>query len=364
MKKIKLSSCTIPFYIVLVAILSIVMTFNILRLTRQLINAKSDMTIQERSDINNLYNYNKSMERTDNITTEHTTRALTKPSNSSFTHPNGTRKDSCISCFVHNFKLLINNENICDNNDVEIDIVILIFTIHQNKAQRTSIRNTWLTYSKNNTANIRYAFVLGYTHDKRQSDSVKKEAALYGDIIKEDFIDAYANLTYKTVMAFRWVKHFCSQAKFVMKTDDDVWVNVPNLLETVKNNSETLEKSIGGSCAQRPKPIRYKSSKWYVSYKFYPKKEHPSYCSGVGYVTTTSVAKKIFEISKHVPYYHLEDIYVAFCIAKLGFIVQTLNGFHWYRVIMDPCLYKSSKVVTSHEVSPRYLYNVWNTKCH
>lgn len=322
------------------------------------------MTLRFRSDFNSFI-FNQSTDGAEPITltVQHTTIAPIKPTKSLSIHKNGTRKDACMSCFVHNFNFLINNEKICERNGIEIDIVILILTIHQDKEQREAIRNTWLTHTKNNTANIRYGFLLGYTKDKQLSDSVIQEAALHGDIIKEDFIDAYTNLTYKTMMAFRWANEYCSRAKFVMKTDDDMWVNVPNLVESVKKNSETLQKGVGGSCTQRAGPIRDSRSKWYASFKSYPNKEYPGFCAGPGYVTSMAVAKKIFEISEHVPFFHLEDIYVALCIRKLGLRLFALKGYYNYRVRFDPCVYKSPSVVTSHQVPPKLLYNVWNTKC-
>ena len=43
------------------------------------------------------------------------------------------------------------------------------------------------------------------------------------------FQDTYRNLTLKTVMGLKWSAIFCPQARHVMKTDDDIFVNVPLL---------------------------------------------------------------------------------------------------------------------------------------
>ena len=72
------------------------------------------------------------------------------------------------------------------------------------------------------------------------------------------FQDSYHNLTLKTVMGLKWVKDHCSQARFVMKTDDDIFVNLPklhkallaerafasNIVGCIKNGMDTAPKPI------------------------------------------------------------------------------------------------------------------------
>ena len=40
---------------------------------------------------------------------------------------------------------------------------------------------------------------------------------------------SHRNLTYKTVMGHMWVAAFCSQAALVVKTDDDIYVDLYSL---------------------------------------------------------------------------------------------------------------------------------------
>ena len=40
---------------------------------------------------------------------------------------------------------------------------------------------------------------------------------------------SHRNLTYKTVMGHMWVATFCSQAALVVKTDDDIYVDLYSL---------------------------------------------------------------------------------------------------------------------------------------
>lgn len=60
---------------------------------------------------------------------------------------------------------------------------------------------------------------------------IRKEFKKHNDIIQEDFIDSYNNLTIKSVLMLKWVHRNClNQAAFLMKSDDDTFVHIPNVL--------------------------------------------------------------------------------------------------------------------------------------
>lgn len=282
---------------------------------------------------------------------------------SSSTDSEGKRKDFCYGCYMHNFKILINNERICDlYGNQSIDIIIVILTTHKNRQQREAIRQTWMKHAQNNTAIVRYAFLLGFTHDKKTRQETYDEAKIYKDLIVEDFIDSYGNLTHKSMMGFRWATEFCSHAKFVSKIDDDMWLNVPNLLKSTQINHKILQSGVGGKYMPIHRPMRH--GKWRATYKSYPKNQYPAFVAGPGYVTSMAVAKKIFDISKHVPFFHLEDVYIGLCVQRLNLNLYGLKGFNNRRVRYDPCLYKGKNVVTSHGVTPKELLQIWLTNCN
>ncbi|XP_060079870.1 beta-1,3-galactosyltransferase 1-like [Ylistrum balloti] len=282
--------------------------------------------------------------------------------------PPSDRLDNCESCFKHSFNYILDNDKICSRNDKspEIDIVVMIFTIHKNRIQRDTIRRTWLTYAKNNSldSNIRYAFLLGAPADPAMNDKVKEEFNLFKDILQEDFKDSYSNLTYKTMMAFKWASTKCKEAKFVMKTDDDMYVNIPNIITAAKARKDQLQTSVGGACHQKAQPIRDQRSKWYASKRSFPGSHYPGFCSGTGYVTSMNVVTKVFEVSQHVPFFHLEDVYVALCIRKLGYKLQAIANFNAGRFRADPCIYQGNTMMTSHQVPPDMMQKMWSGKCN
>lgn len=57
----------------------------------------------------------------------------------------------------------------------------------------------------------------------------------FGDLIVEDFLDTPFNATLKSVMMLKYANHNCQGMQFLMKTDDDVFINVANLDRFVHN---------------------------------------------------------------------------------------------------------------------------------
>ena len=84
---------------------------------------------------------------------------------------------------------------------------------------RQAIRVTWGEKKSWWGYEVLTFFLLGQQaerEDKTLALSLEDEHVLYGDIIRQDFLDTYNNLTLKTIMAFRWVMEFCPNAKVVL----------------------------------------------------------------------------------------------------------------------------------------------------
>ena len=73
---------------------------------------------------------------------------------------------------------------------------------------------------------ISYMFYTGSTLDENIQRSLEEESQEYGDLVQGDFLDNYYNLSYKAIMGNLWVAEFCSQAEFLVKTDDDMFVDM------------------------------------------------------------------------------------------------------------------------------------------
>ena len=127
--------------------------------------------------------------------------------------------------------------------------------------KRFQIRRTYIQQALDVSSNsmdvdIDYGFFLGRTNNSFVQAKIDVESRAFGDIIQVDMNDTYVNLTQKTVAILRWTTVHCHQeVQFVLKTDDDIFVNVYNLVEVLKV-IPTEPKAIYGYGLPNKKPYR------------------------------------------------------------------------------------------------------------
>ena len=76
---------------------------------------------------------------------------------------------------------------------------------------------------------MRLVFLLGKSTSLAAQVHIERENDEFNDIVQGNFEDSYRNLSYKSIMANTWVSLFCQQAEFVLKADDDMFVDMYEL---------------------------------------------------------------------------------------------------------------------------------------
>ena len=85
------------------------------------------------------------------------------------------------------------------------------------------------------------------------------------------------------------VVEYCSNAAYVMKLDDDVFVKIKPLIThlfELFGTSPVESKFIYCNKIKMAKPDREIKSKWFVSSNSYPFEYYPNYCEGFSYVSS------------------------------------------------------------------------------
>lgn len=205
-------------------------------------------------------------------------------------------------------------------------------------------------------------FLLGIQKgEEKVSKQIMAESMLNKDMVIEDFVDSYTNLTLKTVFMLKWIRQNCPSVQFVMKTDDDIFVNVPNLLRTV--SSFTTPKVLTGNLICGARPIHDVRSKWYTPQYMFREGYYPNYLSGTAYVFSGDLVDPLFSASLSTPYFHLEDVFLTgICARKIGVRPTDNFGFSYQTRGLSPCLYK--EVVMGHGVLPAQMIKLWNLLNH
>ena len=223
---------------------------------------------------------------------------------------------------ARNSKYVINPSEICDN-----DSLFLLTIIHSapwNFEKRSAIRETWGNGSYVSEVTHKLVFVIGHDSNASVNEEVKHEAHSHGDILYIDFHDSYQNLTYKALTCHKWIMDNCMHARFVLKTDDDAFVNIFSLVTHLQSLTNSLLPSwlqekpknmLLCKIIQNASPFRGKS-KWYVSWREFPfNTGYPPYCPGVAYVMTPDVVEALYKASTHTHHLWIDDVYITGILA-------------------------------------------------
>lgn len=257
--------------------------------------------------------------------------------------------------YGHHFDYIINSPRLCLGNDTippRVDYLFMVFSAVGNAGHRSAIRDTWGQDVKLQP-NTRMVFLLGTTNDSRLQSSVHSESLVHSDIIQESFVDAYRNVTLKSIMMLRWASTFCRHARFVVKVDDDTYLNSANFFATMASRSPD---AIYGRLFESSMPIRDPANKWHVSLEEYSASSYPSYVAGSAYVLGRHVVETLYGATGHVKPFPIEDAYITgACAERAGIRRVGHSGFNSQKV---ESLCEIKNAVSAHYTSPKEMYSL------
>ena len=264
----------------------------------------------------------------------------------------------------HPFEYILNNEDLCANKP---DILIWIHTAPGHYRRRTFLRQTWGNPYNFRKRKARIVFFLGATNNAKRQKAIKYESENFRDIVQETFIDSYRNLTLKAIAGSKWISTFCKSAKIIIKTDDDIVVDVYMLfrhIDSLQTIGKMVFNTILGDVWFKRRPER-KAGKWNVSLSEYDEAFYPPYCPGLGSVITGDLMPKLYEASFYQKYFWIEDVYLTGLLARAvnATFEQVSSTVHFgsSRVIRDQTNFQhEDHFIFYHIYEPPIANMVWN----
>ncbi|XP_068175227.1 lactosylceramide 1,3-N-acetyl-beta-D-glucosaminyltransferase A [Antennarius striatus] len=263
------------------------------------------------------------------------------------------------------YPYLINHPDKCRGRGDEAwdglnDVLLLLFvkSSPENFDRRQAIRETWGNESyvwSELGASVRIVFALGVHPNVGQRSGVQKallqEDHTYKDLIQQNFLDTFHNLTVKFILQFHWSHTYCPQASFLMSADDDIFVHMPNLVKYLRQllSSQSRAKDLWvGHVHRGAPPVRRKENKYHVPVELYPWPSYPDYTAGAGYVVSRDVAEKIYQatlvLSSSI---YIDDVFMGICAKTMGVSPQEHVYFSGEaKAPYHPCIY--DHMITSH----------------
>ncbi|XP_041357662.1 beta-1,3-galactosyltransferase 1-like [Gigantopelta aegis] len=208
-------------------------------------------------------------------------------------------------------KLLISSEYVCRGKSV--DLLIYFLSACNNFHKRRLLRETWASVNTFHNLTVKTVFFLGKPNSASDQNKIRIEAAAYGDIVQGDFIDSFQNLSMKALTCLKWINDYCIHAKYVIKADDDIFVNVFKVVEDILPMLSSKNATVACHFKQKGTSviIRNKTSKWFVPKDIFPGQKHfPSFCTGYAVIFTIDVIPKMYEASFRAPFIPIDDIYI------------------------------------------------------
>jgi len=231
-----------------------------------------------------------------------------------------------------NFQFLLNNASKCSGPE-PIFFIILVHSAPLHFSERQTIRETWGSITSLKGHSIRLIFLLGVGTTNQAK--ISEESQKFGDIVLGSFTDSYRNLTYKHLMGYKWVLTYCPHPSFILKTDDDAFIDLFQLFRLVTSTygayyressslSSGVEKTdtllLCNVFPQGTPPVRFndtKGIKWSVTREEYPFSEYPKYCGGLAYIATPSVVEQLYNVSAKVKFLWIDDVFVTGVIREI-----------------------------------------------
>ena len=238
-------------------------------------------------------------------------------------HNNPPERASVISttpsrenCFLRKycFSFLQVPPNVCDRETPPF-LFTFVFSLPSNEDRRQLIRSTWGSNTIFKEKQLRVVFIVGKETDSDPSDTLQAEAISHNDIIIINVSESFRNLTLKAIYGLHIANYYCPNAGFVMKTDDDMLVNMFSLLQHIDN----LDRINTLMCHVWQKSAVFRGGRYGVSKAAFDKSFYPPFCSGSGYVMTSDVATVLLELAlseTQSDVVHLDDPYVTGILAS------------------------------------------------
>ncbi|XP_041364688.1 beta-1,3-galactosyltransferase 5-like [Gigantopelta aegis] len=258
-----------------------------------------------------------------------------------------------INNFQNNFK---QQTSVVPKLPKELTLLIVVCSHPSHVHLRQTIRNTWAEGGKDNSS-VRVIFLTGKANT--WTEIIRRENILHQDILQIDVIESYRNLSNKLIEGMEWISRNVPSAKFYMKCDDDVFINISYLLALLANRIID-QHEILGAFSSGAKVIRDPRDAWSVPFAKYRLPTFPPYVTGGAYVMTMAALKSLLRAAVTTPSIHLEDVYITGMLAARANISHVdSSGFsYWMSPKAKPCDIVTNRRIVSVNMAEKDIFQL------
>lgn len=193
------------------------------------------------------------------------------------------------------------------------NFLILVHTSPSNVYRRNLLRETWANANK---TDVEILFLTGLERNKTHRTELIEEIRKYKNFIHGDFLDTYENLTYKHVMGLKYVFYHCPNIDYVVKVDDDIFVNIHVMKSFFKMLKQQYTQKATILCSTREGHEVLRDGKWAVSKKDFPDTIYPPHCPGYAVIYSKKSIELLYPLAQQTKYFWIDDVHVTGTLAK------------------------------------------------
>jgi len=235
-------------------------------------------------------------------------------------------------------------------------LFIGILTAPDNQAEREGQRNSWMRHPEVMAGRIKYKFFIGTAKDATQREAVRKESDLKGDIVTIEKEEGYYNIAHKTLEI---VIYGSSRAEYIMKADDDTYIQVDNVLKMMGE----LPRSVLIGCLKCD-PSPHRKGRWAIPHEEFAGDTFPLFPHGAGYVVSKDVGQRLeaLRASDKLKVLRVEDVSMGLWVQQLkedeGMPIKVMHDtrFRWEDLDCSDDSY------TVHKATPRIQACMWQSQ--
>ncbi|CAB4032620.1 beta-1,3-galactosyltransferase 5-like [Paramuricea clavata] len=253
-----------------------------------------------------------------------------------------------------------------DSRDLFMVVLVNSGATTDYRKRREAIRQTWGNRSNceqrkasgnEKVKDLKWllVFVVGKAGPGTNDDELNMaEARQHNDMLIGNITENYLNNIIKFYMGQVWASKF--DIKYTMKTDDDVYVRIPRVLEYLVN-AKFPRPFYGGWTYAGTLVNRKIGGKWTVSWKYYGEKDWPRFNPGAFFILSSDLLNRLFNYVYIRKPFHTDDAYVGVAMRDFRVRITTISTFR-----IDPDMNKQipklkdcyllGKTALGHNVDP------------
>ena len=249
-------------------------------------------------------------------------------------------------------EILFENIDRLKTNSSRFKLVVLVSTHALHTGRRKLIRYYWGNHSRWTTPfQWKVIFVTGF-FSSFQKIQLHAEADTYKDTLIESVEEDFYTLSFKVMLGLKWVQANLKY-DFLLKCDDDVFVNIDRLMRLLLT---TRDQYFGQKMEFQPVE---REGRYGVSVEEHPSPIYDPFCSGGGFVLSHLTVSRMIPFFNWVNPLKIDDAYIGKIATKAGIKAIHYGGFSMYNF---GCLFEKHLIV-SHPVKEERCMKLLMRQC-